>query len=124
MTRDRYKQIKEQMKDKPNRIIQVAFSAFPLTIARRDVIEKFKFGANLMGVDTVFFQSCIQNQIPTFADLDVELVHLMGIERNRDMDYLIKLAWDHNIDTRVVFTSTNPPKKEEIFLPRIHEPTA
>lgn len=119
MNRERLKQIREEMSAKPNRIIQVAWSAFPVTIARRDVIEKIKFGANLMGVDTVFFQDCIKNQIPTFADLDVEIVHLKGIEENRDMDHFIKLAWEQNIDTKVVFTNTNPPKKEEIFLPRI-----
>lgn len=119
MTRDRYQKLKEELKDKPNRIIQVAWSAFPITIAKRDVIEKIKFDANLMGVDTVFFQQCIKNQIPTFADLDVETVHLKGIEENRDMDYFIKLAWEYNIDTKVVFVESSRPVKEEIFLPKI-----
>ncbi len=121
--RDRYEQIKEEMKNKPNRIIQVALSNFPFTIARRDVVEKIEFDANLMGVDTVFFQECIKHQIPTYADLDVEMLHLKGIEDNHDTDYLIKWAFEEGIDTKVSYTKSNPPKQEQIFLPVIQEST-
>jgi hypothetical protein len=119
MSRERYNHLKEKMKDKPNRIIRVIFSAFPLTIIRRDVMEKIEFGMNLMGVDTVFFQSCIKAGIPTFADLDVQTLHLMGIERNRDIDYLIKMAWNDNIDTKVSYIKSKPPERQEIFRPKV-----
>lgn len=119
MSRDRYKQIKEEMKDKPNRIIRVALSNFPFTIIRRDVVEKIQFGANLMGVDTVFFQSCINQNIPTYADLDVEMLHIKGIEENHEMQKSIIMAFDMNISTRVYTSKTS--QKEEVFLPKVQE---
>lgn len=117
--RDKYNKIKEELKLKPNRIIQVTWAAFPPTIIRRDVVEKIVFDSNLMGVDTAFFQSCIKNQIKTYADLDVETFHLKGIEKNRDLDWLIKWAWKDNIDTEVHYIASNPPKHEQVFLPKI-----
>ena len=118
MTRDRWKELREQMKDKPNRIIRVAWSAFPFTIIRRDVVEKIEFGSNLMGVDTVFFQSCINLSIPTYADLDVEMLHIKGIENNHEMQNSIFMAYDKNVCTAVLYTKSNPPKRDEIFLPK------
>jgi len=119
MSRDRYNQIKEQMKDKPNRIIRVIMSSFPLTVIRRDIVEKLEFGMNLMGVDTDFFQKCINAGIPTYADLDVQTLHLKGIEENRDIDYLINMAFHDNIDTKVNYIKSNPPERQEIFLPKV-----
>lgn len=119
--RDRLEEIREEMKTKPNRIIQVALSNFPFTIIRRDVVEKIPFDANLMGVDTVFFQECIKNQIPTYANLDVEMLHLKGIEDNHDTDHLIQWAFNEGIDTKVSYTASNPPKQEQIFLPVIQQ---
>lgn len=123
MTRERWKKIKEDMKDKPNRIIRVAWSAFPFTIIRRDIVEKIEFGSNLMGVDTVFFQSCINNSIPTYADLDVEMLHIKGIEQNHEMLNSTIMAFDRNISTLVLYSKSNPPAREEIFLPKIQQPT-
>ena len=119
MSRARYKELKEEMKDKPNRIIRVALANFPLTIARRDVIEKFEFNANLMGVDTVFAQDCINNSIPMYVDLDVEMWHIKGIEQNHEMRNSIIMAFDRNIDTSVNMSAFNPPLREEIFLPAV-----
>ena len=119
MPRERYNEIKEKMKDKPNRIIRVIFSAFPCTIIRRDVMEKIEFGMNLMGVDTVFFQSCIKAGIPTYADLDVETLHLKSIEDNRDIDYLINMAFKDNINTSVNYIMSKPPERQEIFSPKV-----
>lgn len=124
MNRDRYNEIREQMKDKPNRIIRVIFSAFPFTVIRRDVVEKIEFGMNLMGVDTVFFQSCLKLGIPTFVDLDVQTLHLKGIEENRDIDYLINMAFKDNIDTKVTYVKSKPPEKQDIFLPKIQQITS
>ena len=119
MSRERYDKIRAEMKDSDNRIIRVIFSAFPFTIIRRDVVEKIEFGMNLMGVDTVFFQSCIKNGIATYCDLDVQTLHLKGIEENRDIDYMIKMAFNDNIDTKVNYVKSNPPERQEIFLPKI-----
>lgn len=119
MSRKRYEEIKEEMKDKPNRIIRVALANFPLTIARRDVIEKFEFGANLMGVDTVFAQDCINNGIPQYMDLDVEMWHIKGIEQNHEMRGSIVMAFDRNVDTSVNTNAFYPPPREEIFLPAV-----
>lgn len=119
MSRARYKELKEQMKDKPNRIIRVALANFPFTIARRDVIEKFEFGSNLMGVDTVFAQDCINNSIPMYVDLDVEMWHVKGIEQNHEMRDSMIMAFDRNIDTSVNMSAFNPPAREEIFLPAV-----
>ena len=119
MTRDQYDKIKKDMANKPNRIIRVALSNFPFTIAKRHVVEKIPFGHNLMGVDTVFFQSCINKGIATYADLDVELVHLKGIEKNHEMQASILFAFDRNVSTEISYIMSNPPRKEEIFLPKI-----
>lgn len=118
MSRERLEQIKKQLEKKPHRIIRVSHSAFPLTIIRRDVVEQIEFGSNLMGVDTDFFQKAIKAGIPTYADLDVQTFHLKGIELNRDIDFLINTAYFDNIDTRVMYNKSNPPKREEIFLPK------
>lgn len=117
MHREDLNKMKEENKN--DRVIQVIWSAFPLTIIRRDVVEKIPFSTNQMGVDTHFFQQCLQNQIKTYADLDVELFHLKGIEKNRDLDYLINWAWKERIDTEVHYVASNPPKNEQIFLPKI-----
>jgi len=119
MTRARYHEIKEEMKDKPNRIIRVAISMFPFTIIKRSVVEKIEFGHNLMGVDTVFFQDCIKNNIATYADLDVELWHIKGIEDNKQMQESIVMAYDRNISTSINYVESNKPQREQIFLPKI-----
>lgn len=119
MSRERYNEIKEQMKDKPNRIIRVTISSFPPTVIRRDIVEKLEFGTNLMGVDTDFFQKCINAGVDTYADLDVQTTHLKGIEENRDIDYLINLAYFDNIDTKVNYIMSNPPERKEIFTPKV-----
>lgn len=119
MNRERYNEIKKQMENKPNRIIRVIMSSFPVTIIRRDIVEKLEFGMNLMGVDTDFFQKCIKEGVPAYADLDVETLHLKGIEENRDIDYLINMAFHDNIDTKVNYIKSNPPERQEIFLPKI-----
>ncbi len=119
MTRERYTKIKEEMANKPNRIIRVALSNFPLTIAKRHVIEKIEFGGSLMGVDTVFFQSCINKGIATYADLDVEMLHIKGIEDNHEMKNSILMAFDMSVTTRIHNIVSNPPKKEQIFLPAL-----
>lgn len=123
MTRETYKKIKEDMASKPDRIIRVAISHFPLTIIKREVVEKIEFGNNLMGVDTVFFQDCINKSIATYADLDVEMVHIKGIEENHEMQTSILMAFDKNISTKISFIASNPPKKQQIFLPKIEEVT-
>lgn len=123
MSRVEYKKKKEEMQNKPNRIIRVAMSHFPFTIIKRHVVEKIEFGANLMGVDTVFFQSCIKNNIATYADLDVELWHIKGIEENKQMQESIIMAFDRNISTGVHFVESNKPQREEIFLPKVQIPT-
>jgi hypothetical protein len=123
MTRERYDKIKEEMANKPNRIIRVALSNFPFTIAKRHVIEKIEFGMSLMGVDTVFFQSCINHGIPTYADLDVQMVHIKGIEENHEMKDSIFMAFDRSVTTKIHFIVSNPPKKEQIFLPKIQQTT-
>ncbi len=122
MTREKYTKIKEDMANKPNRIIRVALSNFPLTIAKRHVIEKIEFGGSLMGVDTVFFQSCINKGIATYADLDVEMLHIKGIEDNHEMKNSILMAFDMSVTTRIHNIVSNPPKKEQIFLPKIQQP--
>lgn len=119
MTREDYKKLKEELANKPNRIIRVALSNFPLTIAKRSVIEKIEFGMSLMGVDTVFFQSCINKGIATYADLDVEMLHIKGIEENHEMQGSILMAFDMSVTTKIHFIASNPPKKEQIFLPKI-----
>ena len=119
MSRERYHKIKEEMQNKPNRIIRVAMSHFPFTIMKRHVVEKITFGSNLMGVDTVFFQDCIKNNIATFADLDVELYHIKGIEENKQMSESIIMAFDRSISTKVHYIESNKPEREEIFLPKI-----
>lgn len=123
MTRQRYNEIKKQMEKKTNRIIRVSHSAFPLTIIRRDVVEKIEFGTNLMGVDTHFFQQVNTLGITAYADLDVETFHLKGIEQNRDMKKLLTTGFNENIDTRVVYTKSNPPQRDEIFLPAVQQIT-
>lgn len=123
MTRERYDKLKEEMVNKPNRIIRVALSNFPFTIAKRSVIEKFEFGMSLMGVDTVFFQSCINNGIATYADLDVQMVHIKGIEENHEMKDSIFMAFDRSVTTKIHFIVSNPPKKEQVFLPKIQQIT-
>lgn len=123
MSRVRYKEIKEEMKNKPNRIIRVAMSMFPFTIIKRHVVEKIEFGHNLMGVDTVFFQDCIKNNISTYADLDVELWHIKGIEDNKQMQESILMAFDRNISTAINYVESNKPEREEIFLPKVQELT-
>lgn len=123
MSRVEYKQIKEDMKNKPNRIIRVALSNFPFTIIKRHVVEKIVFDSNLMGVDTAFFQSCIINNIATYADLDVESWHIKGIENNKQMKESIIMAYDKNISTRVHYVESNKPEREEIFLPKIQSIT-
>lgn len=119
MSRERFEEIVEKLKNKPNRIIRVTHSAFPLTIIRRDVVEKIEFGSNLMGVDTDFFQKLIKEGIAAYADLDVQTFHLKGIEENREIDELLNTAYFENIDTRVKYTQSNPPQREEIFSPAI-----
>lgn len=119
MTRERFDEIREKLKDKPNRIIRVSHSAFPLTIIRRDVVEKIEFGSNLMGVDTDFFQKLIKEGVAAYADLDVQTLHLKGIEDNRDIDELLNTAYFENIDTRVKYTPSNPPERQEIFTPAV-----
>ena len=123
MSRDRYHKIKEEMKNKPNRIIRVAISHFPFTIMKRHVVEKITFGANLMGVDTVFFQDCIKNNIATYADLDVELWHIKGVEDNKQMTNSIIMSYDRSISTKVHYIESNKPEREEIFLPKVQTPT-
>lgn len=119
MSRERYHEIKEQMANKPNRIIQVAMSHFPFTIIKRSVVEKIVFGANLMGVDTVFFQDCIKLNIPTYADLDVESWHIKGIEENKQMQESIIMSFDRSISTAVNYIESQKPEREEVFLPKI-----
>lgn len=119
MTRDRYDEIKKQMATKPNRIIRVGLSNFPFTIIKRSVVEQIEFGMNLMGVDTVFFQSCINKGIATYADLDVEMLHLKGIEKNGDMSTSVLMAFDMNVSTEVNYIKSKPPQKDHIFLPKI-----
>lgn len=123
MSRDTWQKMKEDMKDKPNRIIRVALSNFPFTIIKRSVVEKIEFGSNLMGVDTVFFQSCINNNIATYADLDVEMFHIKGIEDNRDMTDVISYAFDRSVNTKINYIESNPPKHEQIFLPKVQQTT-
>jgi len=119
MTREEYHELKNKMQNKPNRIIRVAISMFPLTIIKRHVVEKIEFGANLMGVDTVFFQSCIKNGIATYADLDVELWHIKGIEKNVFMTNSIIMSYDRSISTQIHYIESNKPNREEVFLPKI-----
>ncbi len=121
MERDTYEKLKKEMVDKPNRIIRVALSNFPFTIIRRDIVEKIEFGVNTMGVDCVFFQSCINKGISTYADLDVETLHLKSIEDNHEMTNSILMAFDRSISTRINFSPSNPPKKDEVFLPKIQQ---
>jgi hypothetical protein len=123
MSRDRYNELKKELANKPNRIIRVCLSNFPFTIAKRHVIEKIEFGMSLMGVDTVFFQSCINKGIPTYADLDVEMLHIKGIEENHEMQGSILMAFDMSVTTKIHFIASNPPKKEQIFLPKIQQTT-
>jgi hypothetical protein len=122
MTRKEYDKLKKDMENKPNRIIRVGLSNFPFTIAKRSVVEKIEFGINLMGVDTVFFQSCIKKGIATYADLDVQLVHLKGIETNHELSSQIIPAFEQNISTQVLFSNSKPAVKQEIFLPKVQEP--
>lgn len=123
MSRARLNEIKESMKDKEDKIIRVAWSAFPFTIIRRDVVEKIEFTSNLMGVDTAFFQSVLQLGIPAYADLDVQSLHIKGIEKNKKMSEAIGIAWNHNTTTVINYSKFNPPKNEHIFLPKINEIT-
>ncbi|MFI5405868.1 MAG: hypothetical protein ACHQ1D_05065 [Nitrososphaerales archaeon] len=123
MTRKEYDKIKKDMENKPNRIIRVALSNFPFTVVKRSVVEQIEFGINLMGVDTVFFQSCIKKGIPTYADLDVQLVHLKGIEKNHELSTHILPAFEQNINTNVLFSNSKPAVKQEIFLPKVQQTT-
>jgi hypothetical protein len=104
--------------EEKQKIVRVTFSAFSFTIVRRDVMEIIEFGHNTMGVDTVFFQRCIQNSIPTYADLTVEMLHMKGMEDNREMRNIIDYAFTNNINTKVNTNMLNPPKRQEIFLPK------
>jgi hypothetical protein len=123
MTRDDYNKLKEDMAKKPNRIIRVALSNFPFTVIKRHVVEKIEFGMNLMGVDTVFFQSCINKGIATYADLDVQMLHLKNIEESSDMQTMILPAFEQNIHTKVIFSNSKPAVKQHIFLPKVEQVT-
>lgn len=127
MHRSDYQKLLESFKNKKDKIVRAAYSAFPFMIIRRDIVEKIPFGANEMGVDTVFAQSCINTNTPIYVDLEVETAHLKGMEKNTEMSVenefgvkipVSKLAWDNKIDTRVYYLPKNPPKREELFLPK------
>jgi hypothetical protein len=123
MTRDDLKKLKEDLAKKPNRIIRVALSNFPFTIIKRHVVEKIEFGINLMGVDTVFFQSLLNKGIAAYADLEVEMLHLKGIEENHDLQTAILPAFEKNISTKVSYINSKPPVKEHVFMPKVQTPT-
>jgi len=127
MSRTKYKELKQSMANKQDKIIRVAMSAFPFMIIRRDVLEQIKFDANPMGVDTVWCGECIRKNIGMYVDLDVELLHLKGMEKNAEMfTYdknknlvsLARVSWENNIVTSVNYSPANPPPKEIIFLPK------
>ena len=120
MTRADLEKLRKDMEKKPNRIIRVALSNFPFTIIKRHVVEKIEFGMNLMGVDTVFFQSLLNKGIPAYADLDVEMLHLKGIEENHDLQTAILPAFERNITTKI-YSKSSP--REQIFLPKVQEVT-
>jgi GT2 family glycosyltransferase len=100
------------------KVVRVAFSAFSFSIIRRDVVELIEFGHNPMGVDTVFFQACLNNGVPTYADLTTEMLHMKGMEDNSEMRNVIEYAMKNNVNTKVNTNQLNPPKREEIFLPK------
>lgn len=116
--RDDYYALRDEQVKKNEKVIRVTFSAFSFTIIRRDVVELIEFGHNTMGVDVVFFQSCIKNSIPTYTDLTVEMLHMKGMEDNREMGNVIDYIMANNVNTKVNFSKLNPPKREEIFLPK------
>lgn len=108
----------DQVKNKNQPVIRVTFSAFSFTIVRRDVVELIKFGHNPMGVDVVFFQDCIKNSVPTYANLTTEMLHMKGMEDNREMRNIIDYIMTNNVNTKVNTNQLNPPKREEIFMPK------
>lgn len=114
MVRDEY----DDLLKKGNTLIRVSHTAFPFQIIRRDVVEKIEFGHNPMGVDVVFSQDCLNNNIPIYVDLRVETFHLKGAEDNKEMRNIIDLVIAENIYTKVNTNKLNPPKREEIFLPK------
>ena len=67
-------------------IIRVGHAGFPLTIIRRDIVEKIDFESHsqLLGgdpnewgnIDITFCTRCRENDIPMYADTDIYMSHL------------------------------------------------
>lgn len=123
MTRAEWETTKKNMEKKQNRIIRVGWAGFPFTIIKRSIAEKIQFSTNLMGIDTMFYQSCLHNGIATYADLDVEMLHIKGMEDNRDMQNSILFAFDRSVNTKINYITSNPPKHEQVFLKKIEQST-
>lgn len=120
MTRERFQELRDKPSSTPrDRLIRCAHIAFSFPIIRRDIVEQLPFTANPMGVDTAYSKQCLDNNIDMFADLRVELLHMKGMEFNREMGHVIDFAFQNSIDTLVhKGTLTKPMVRSEIFLER------
>jgi len=63
---------------KSGKVTRVVYAGFPLTIIRRDIIESIPFTAVPGGccVDVMFYRDCYHNNIETYLDPKVNLLHM------------------------------------------------
>lgn len=91
-------------------IKRVAFSGFPLTFIRRDVLEKVPFASVGKGIDSEFSVALLRAKIEQYVDFDARNLHLKGIENCEDIGSLMKYGFDNNISTIVNFRKKVTPR--------------
>ena len=91
-------------------IKRVAFSGFPITFIRRDVVEKIPFGSTGKGIDSQFSVDLLKKKIDQYVDFDARSLHLKGIENCEDIGFLMTFQFDNNISTQVNFKRKVTPK--------------
>lgn len=110
-------------KYKPLGVQRVLFAAFPFTIIKREVLEKFGFQPTPqtttrvldgMGLDTVFYNNCMRERVDCWIDYRVEGFHCKGIESCKDNDKLMHWADKNNVRTDLERTKGKP--RESILL--------
>ena len=82
-------------------IKKVAFSGFPMTFVRRDVVEKIPFGSAGKGIDSHFSVELLKAKIDQYVDFDARNLHLKGIENCEDIGFLMGFQFENNISTQV-----------------------
>lgn len=117
MTRERFDEILKNPKE--DKLVRCAHIAFSFPLIRRNIVEKIPFSANAMGVDTAYSQACLKENVKMYADVRVEMLHMKGMEFNREMSQVIEFAFANGIDTLVHKGSIRKPMiREEIFMPK------